>query len=255
MKVELQALEGNETWELIDLLAGKKPIGYRWIYKIKCKPDDTIAKYKARLVVKGYNQVVGVDYFDSFSHVNKTVTVMFILALAAAKKWHLHQLDVNNAFWHGFLEEEVYMDNPEGYEKAQKGQVCKLKRSLHGLKQVSRQSNLKFTSKLLEYDFIQSYNDNCMFVLQNDACFMVLIVNVDDILVVGDSEESIVAVKYYLLDQFTIKDLGIAKYFLGIEIARSKARLFVSQRKYIPDIVQDLKMNDAKQVATPLQVD
>ncbi|GAA0142332.1 transmembrane signal receptor [Lithospermum erythrorhizon] len=138
MKAELSGLEQIHTWELIQLPSEKKPIDCRWIYKVKCKSDGTVDKFKARLVAKNYNQVEGVDFFESFSHVAKTVTVRLLLVLDVANYWHLHQLDVNNAFLHGFLDEEVYMQVPEGYVKAEPGQVCKLTRSLYGLKKASR---------------------------------------------------------------------------------------------------------------------
>ncbi|GAA0161234.1 transmembrane signal receptor [Lithospermum erythrorhizon] len=138
MENELQALEINETWEVVDFPKSQKPISCKWVYKIKRKPDRSIDKYKNGLVAKGYNQIEGVDYFDSFSPVTKSVTVRVMLALAAATSWVLHQMDINNVFLHDFLDEEIYMCLSEGYKHAKKGNVCKLKRSLYGLKQASR---------------------------------------------------------------------------------------------------------------------
>ncbi|GAA0151735.1 transmembrane signal receptor [Lithospermum erythrorhizon] len=112
---EIQALELNNTWEIVDLPPGHKPIAYKWVYKIKSKPDGSIDKYKARLVVKGYNQIEDLDYFDSFSLVAKLVTVRLVLAIATSKGWLLHQMNINNAFFHDFLNEEIYMSLPEGY--------------------------------------------------------------------------------------------------------------------------------------------
>ncbi|KAL0309998.1 UNVERIFIED_CONTAM: Retrovirus-related Pol polyprotein from transposon RE1 [Sesamum radiatum] len=148
MQYELDALERNQTWDLCDLPANKKAIGSRWVYKVKLLPDGSVDRYKARLVAKGYSQIEGVDYFDSFSPVAKTVTVRVFLAIASSYSWPISQLDVNNAFLHGHLEEEVYMLPPEGYLRARPGQVCRLKRSLYGLKQASRQWNIELTSKL-----------------------------------------------------------------------------------------------------------
>ncbi|GAA0164926.1 transmembrane signal receptor [Lithospermum erythrorhizon] len=159
MNNELEALENNETWEVVDLPEGHKPIGCRWAYKIKCKQDGSIDKYKARLLAKGYNQIEDVNYFDSFTPVVKVVIVRILLAIVAAQQWNLHQMDINNAFLHGYLDEDIYMVPPEGYQKASLRKVCKLKRSLYGLKQASRQCNLEFTSRLLQYGFRQSYHE------------------------------------------------------------------------------------------------
>nr|KYP40999.1 Retrovirus-related Pol polyprotein from transposon TNT 1-94 [Cajanus cajan] len=123
MDKEIIALEQNQSWILTDLPQGKHPIGCKWIYKIKHKADGSIERYKARLVAKGYNQQEGVDFFDTFSPVVKHTTIRLILAIAAVKQWHLHQLDVNNAFLHGDLKEEVYMTIPKGF-KSTKSSMC-----------------------------------------------------------------------------------------------------------------------------------
>ncbi|KAL0399261.1 UNVERIFIED_CONTAM: Retrovirus-related Pol polyprotein from transposon RE1 [Sesamum radiatum] len=229
MDQELQALETNGTWELTSLPLHKKPIGSRWVFKLKYNPDGSIERYKARLVAKGYNQI----------------------EVATSRSWPLLQLDVNNAFLHGHLDEEVYMDPPEGYAKAQPGQVCRLRRSLYGLKQASRQWNLELTSKLLDFGFVQSPHDNCLFLKGSGADFIALLVYVDDIILTGASECQLTAVKDYLDRLFTIKDLGPAKYFLGLELTRSTHGLHVSQRKYLQDILLDASMTEAKPASTP----
>ncbi|KAL2228577.1 UNVERIFIED_CONTAM: Retrovirus-related Pol polyprotein from transposon RE2 [Sesamum indicum] len=163
----------------------------------------------------------------------------------------VHQLDINNAFLHGRLDEEVYMTPPEGYA-VQPGMVCKLHKSLYGLKQASRQWNHEFTQKLSAFEFLQSAHDNCLFIKLTSGGFLALLVYVDDILIMGPAEGLIIEVKAYLDDLFTIKDLGYAKYFLGLEIARSSDGMSVTQRKYISDIITDTGMTDAHPVLTPL---
>ncbi|GKV36736.1 hypothetical protein SLEP1_g44835 [Rubroshorea leprosula] len=139
MQVELTALEDTNTWSLVTLPPDKRPIGCKWVFKIKSKSDGSIERYKARLVAKGFNQVEGVDYHDTFASVAKLVTVHVLLAIVAVKQWSLHQLDVQNAFLHGDLYEEVYMTLPLGHpRKGEKDLVCKLHKSLYGLKQASR---------------------------------------------------------------------------------------------------------------------
>ena len=127
MNKELIALKDNHTWDLTNLLAGKKAIGSKWVYKVKFKPDGNVDQFKGRLVAKGYNQIEEIDYFDNFSPVAKLVTIKLFLAITVEKSQPIHQLDINNAFLHGYLDEEVYMQPPEGYTKAILGQIGKLK--------------------------------------------------------------------------------------------------------------------------------
>ncbi|KAL0457744.1 UNVERIFIED_CONTAM: Retrovirus-related Pol polyprotein from transposon RE1 [Sesamum latifolium] len=137
MQKEIDALEMNNTWEISTLLPGKNTVGCSWIYKTKLKPDGSIERYKARLVAKGFSQVEGMDYNDCFAPVAKSITIRLFLAVAAARNWPLHYLDVNKAFLYGTLDEVIYMEPPEGYQ-IPPGMVCKLKKSLYGLKQASR---------------------------------------------------------------------------------------------------------------------
>ncbi|KAL0323615.1 UNVERIFIED_CONTAM: Retrovirus-related Pol polyprotein from transposon RE1 [Sesamum angustifolium] len=213
MGAELSALEANMTWEVTHLPSDRMPIGCRWVFKLKLNAGSSIDRYKARLVGKGYNQIERINYNERFSHVAKSVTEVVCYA---ARNWHIHQIDINNAFLHCYLDEEMYMSHPDGYS-VPIGHVCRLKRSLYGLKQAS-----------------------------------LLLLYVDDILVAGSSATMIDEVKLYLDRLFTIKDLGVAKYFLGLEVARSPQYIVVTQTKYIKDIVANTGMTDARTTTTPL---
>ena len=138
MTTKIKALEHNHTWDLVLLPYNKSVIGCKWVYKIKFQADGQVERYKARLVAKGYTQQEGIDFFDTYSPVAKMTTVRVFLTIAAVNNWHLHQLDVDNAFLHGDLHEEVYMQLPPGYSTPHDPRVCKLKKSLYGLKQASR---------------------------------------------------------------------------------------------------------------------
>lgn len=252
MKDELDALERNQTWELTSLPKGKKAISSKWVYKLKLKSDGTVDRYKARLVTKGFNQVQGLDYHEIFSPVAKCVTVRLMFSVVAARGWPLHQVDINNTFLQCFLDEKVYMTPPEGYHNAKEGQACCLKRSLYGLKQASRQWNAEITKHLISFGFTQSHADNCLFTYNSSKGTLILIVYVDDLLISGTSESLVQELKHSLHAAFTIKDLGFAKYFLGLEVARSSAGIFVNQRKYISDLIADTGLLDAKVTNVPL---
>lgn len=148
MKQEISALKDNGTWTVMQLPPSKKAIGCRWVFKIKYKADGQVDRFKARLVAKGYSQTEGIGYHETFSPVVKMVTVRFIITIVAAENWIIYQMDVFNAFLHGDLIEEVYMELPKGFTRQGEHQVCRLIRSLYGLKQASRQWNAKLIDAL-----------------------------------------------------------------------------------------------------------
>ncbi|KAJ0534271.1 putative RNA-directed DNA polymerase [Helianthus annuus] len=149
MKKEIQALEQNKTWTLEELPEGKRAIDSKWVYKLKYKPNGEIERYKAHLVAKGYTQLEGIDFHETFAPVAKLVTVRTLLAVAVKKSWFIHQLDVNNAFLHGDLQEEVYMKIPQGFYKKGETRVCRLRKSLYGLRQASRNCLWRFLFTLM----------------------------------------------------------------------------------------------------------
>uniref|UniRef100_M1C2H1 Reverse transcriptase Ty1/copia-type domain-containing protein n=1 Tax=Solanum tuberosum TaxID=4113 RepID=M1C2H1_SOLTU len=185
MTQEFEALHTNHTWDLVHLPAGKKEIGCRWIYKIEHKADGSIERFKARLVVKRYTQQAGVDYTETFSPVVIMTTVRTLISVAVKRGWKLYQLDVNNAFLHGYLNEEVYMDAPQGLDTNSSHLVCKLRKYLYGLKQASRQWYDKLTQALESRGFAHSVEDYSLFYKKSDGSSIFLAVYVDDIVVTG----------------------------------------------------------------------
>ncbi|KAJ0805739.1 putative RNA-directed DNA polymerase [Helianthus annuus] len=254
MNLEMEALMRNNTWELVDLPSGRKPIGCKWIYKIKYKSNGEIERYKARLVAKGYNQREGLDFGETFSPVVMMVTVRCILSLVVQNSWLLYQLDVNNAFLYGSISEDVYMSLPEGYYSKNESKVCKLVKSLYGLNQAPRKWNEKFTDVLLGIGFVQSSCDHSLYVLSKSSVFVVLLVYVDDIIVTGNNDSEISKVKGLLSNSFQIKDLGILKYFLGLEVVYDKIGLCLNQRKYCLELFAEFGYLGCKPVNTPIEL-
>lgn len=184
MKEEIHALETNDTWSLVDLPTDKTVVDCRWVFKVKLKSDGTLERYKARLVAKGFAQIEGLDFHDTFAPVVKMTTVRCLMSIVAAKGWFLFQLDVNNAFLHGILKEEVYMKLlPGSYnEERSLGKVCKLKKSIYGLKQASSQWFSRLFEALLQFLSVQSSSDHSMFTIHQGSTWIVLIVYVDDVI-------------------------------------------------------------------------
>jgi hypothetical protein len=232
---------------------GKKTVGCKWVFTVKYNSDGSIERYKARLVAKGFTQTYGIDYSETFAPVAKLNTVRILLSLAANMDWPLHQLDVKNAFLNGDLEEEVYMDIPPGFEDRFGSNVCKLNKSLYGLKQSPRAWFEKFTQSMKKQGYIQGQADHTLFTkFSQDGKIAVLIVYVDDIVLTGNDYDEMGRVKEKLAIDFEIKDLGSMRYFLGMEVARSKDGIVVSQQKYILDLLKETGMSGCRPADTPM---
>ena len=252
MKEELSALHSQGTWSLVPLPPHKNLVGCKWVYKIKRNADGTISRYKARLVAKGFNQEEGIDYGETFSPVVKPTTVRLVLALAAHFGWSLKQLDVKNAFLHGILQEEVYMSQPPGFLDSQNStHVCKLHKSLYGLKQAPRAWNERFTQFLPSLGFLTTYSDSSLFVKPVGQSVVILLLYVDDIIITGSATDAITEVIGALHSEFDIKDLGNLHYFLGIQITQQPNGLYLSQSKYISDLLAKTDMLHSKSCPTP----
>ncbi|GKC35294.1 putative RNA-directed DNA polymerase [Tanacetum coccineum] len=253
MNNEMEALNSNKTCIITNLPPNTKAIGCKWVYKIKYKSNGEIERYKARLVAKGYSQREGIDYAETFSPVVKMVTVRCLIALAVKNKLDMYQLDVNNAFLYGELKEDVYMTPPLGYFSKSEMKVCKLVKSLYGLKQAPRKWNEKLVLTLSEHGFIKCQSDHSLFIKNTNDIFVALLVYVDDIVITGNDPVEISKVKEFLSSKFQIKDLGKLKYFLGIEILEESNSVFISQRKYCLELLQEFGMLACKPISTPME--
>ena len=237
---------------MVELHKGKKIVGYKWIFTIKYKADEIIGRYKSRLVDKGFIQTQGIDYQETFAPEAKMNTICILLSLAANLNQPLQQFDVKNAFLYGELEQEVYMDTPLRFgDKAQENKVYKLKKSLYGLKQSPRAWFARFTKSMIKINYHQNQGDHTLFIKQNSSCKLIpLIVYANNIIIIRNDEGEIQSLKTYLSNEFEMKDLRSLKYFLRIEVARSKGGIFISQQKYILDLLRETRMFGCKLVET-----
>uniref|UniRef100_A0A2N9FUB4 Integrase catalytic domain-containing protein n=1 Tax=Fagus sylvatica TaxID=28930 RepID=A0A2N9FUB4_FAGSY len=252
MEEEMHALDLNHTWDLVHKPAGTSIVGCRWVFTVKQNPNGSVDRLKARLVAKGFTQTYGLDYTETFSPVAKLNSIRIIISLAANLDWPLHQLDVKNAFLHGDLNETVYMAQPPGFES--KGEyVCHLKKSIYGLKQSPRAWFDKFSKAVVSHGMTRSQADHSVFFKKTKTGIVILVVYVDDIVITGSDKEGIQILINHLSSSFLTKYLGKLRYFLGIEVARSKAGISLSQRKYTLDILQDTGYLGSKPVATPME--
>jgi len=215
----MEALLKNNTWTLVPLLEGKRIVGCRWVFAVKHKVDGSVDRYQARLVAKGYTQTYGVDYQETFSPLAKLNIVRVLLSLAANLDWPLHQLDVKNAFLHGELKEEVYMEVPPGYTTPFKTEmVCKLQRALYGLKQSPRAWFGRFNLAMKKYGFQQSNSNHTLFLKHKLGKVTALIVYIDDIIITGDDVEEMSQLQKQLATEFEMKNLGGLKYFWELKL-------------------------------------
>ena len=250
---EMKALESNGTWDVVQQPKGTKVVGCKWVFTIKYKADGSIGRYKARLVAKGYTQTYGIDYQETFSPVAKINTIQMLLSLVANLDWSLQQFDVKNAFLNGDLEEEVYMDLPPGFDsKSKNGKICKLKKSLYGLKQSPRAWCDRFSNVIQRHGFRQAQTDHTLFLKLQGGKKTILIVYLDDRILSGDDIVEIEEIKGKLAKEFEMKVLGTLRYFLGMEIVRNKTGISVSQWKYVLDLLKETGMMSCKPANTPV---
>lgn len=221
MLQEYEALMKNNTWNLVPLPPNRKPIGCKWDFRVKENADGSINKYKARLVAKGFNQVPGFDFSETFSPVVKLVTIRLIISLALTNQWQLAQLDVNNAFLNGLLHETVYVPQLPGFQDTNSSLVCKLNRALYGLKQAPRQWFERLQSTRIQFGFAASKCDPSLFIYKTKSHTVYLLVYVDDIIITGSSIPLIQHLTSQLNSKFSLKQLGLLDYFLGIEVKTS----------------------------------
>ncbi|KAI9153855.1 hypothetical protein LWI28_017540 [Acer negundo] len=249
MQSEIESMFDNKVWSLVDLPKGIKPIGCKWVYKRKRGMDGKVETFKARLVAKGYTQKEGIDYEETFSPVAMLKSIRILLSIAASLDLEIWQMVVKTAFLNGSLDESIYMMQPEGFiEKGQVDKVCKLQKSIYGLKQASRSWNIRFDQAVKGFGFIQNPDEPCVYKRIKGDKLVFLILYVDDILLIGNDVGVLTSVREWLAKQFDMKDLGEASFILGIQVIRDRKNrtIALSQASYIDKILSRFSMQDFK---------
>ena len=252
IKNELDSIVSNQTWELTDLPKGCKPISCKWIFKKKMRPDGTIERFKARLVVRGFTQKKDIDYFDTYSPVTKISTIRTLIAIAAIHGLVVHQMDVKTAFLNGELREEIYMAQPEGFViEGQESKVCKLRKSLYGLKQAPKQWYEKFNNTLITNGYVVNNSDSCVYSKMIESDCVIICLYVDDMLIFGSNLNVVIKTKEFLSSQFEMKDLGEANVILGVKVMRTSNGISLSQAHYVEKVLKKFNCFDVTPARTP----
>ena len=251
---EYTALVNRDTWVLVLRPKGRNVITTKWVFTIKTKPDGTFDRYKARLVARGFRQRLGLDYGETYAPVGRYATARVLLAVGCSMDWEIHVMDVSNAFLYGDIEEDIYVEQPEGYNDGT-GRVCKMRRALYGLKQSPRQWNKRLHEQLLGLGFHSSAFDPALYLRYSPRGGVTfLLVYVDDILMVCSDPSLLSELKQQLLSTWDMKDLGEIAYYLGLNVHRDRRprKLWVSQPKYITGLINRYDFDEQAHPPTPL---
>ena len=252
MDNEFESLQTNDTFAVTDLPTNKSIVGGKWVYNLKGDPNNPT--FKARYVAKGYSQVKDIDYNETFSPTARIETVRTLVQIACQNDLLLNQMDVKTAFLHAPIKEEIYVNQPPGYESSVPNQVWRLHKSLYGLKQSGRNWNTTFYLHLKDNGFVQSKSDPCLFMKSHQSEIVYLLVWVDDIIIAASSQEILNHTKSHLSAEFRMTDLGLLEHFLGIHFKRTANEIMLSQEEYINKILNKFGMAECKPRGTPCEV-
>ena len=244
----------NGTWTVVKLPEGQKAIGSKWVYKKKYNADGTLERYKARVVAKGFNQRPGQDYFETFASTMRQATVRIVLALAAIEDMELRSVDISYAFTNSDIDAEIYMEQPDGFKQGGKEFVCRLNKSLYGLKQSSRLWGETLEKVLIKLGFKKTYSDASLYIYDRDNIKIIMPVFVDDITLASKSQKALDNFVIELGKHFKLRDLGPTIFLLGVEITRKREerKLYLSQCQYVINKLKEFEMADCKPVGTPM---
>jgi Reverse transcriptase (RNA-dependent DNA polymerase) len=250
---ELGSLQQMGVYDVVERPPDRKIIPTKWVFKTKRGPNGDIIRYKGRVVAKGYAQVPGLDYDETFAPVVKFTTIRTLLALAAHHDLEIHQLDIKTAFLHGELKEEIYAQCPQGFEH-RPNEVWRLRKSIYGLKQASREWYAKVLALFLKLEFVRLNSDYAVFYKRANGRLIIIAVYVDDMLMFVNSLHHIKELKKQLASHFELTDLGEVRWILNMEIFRDRKRrtISLSQQQYVETILERHGMSECRPVSTPV---
>ena len=253
MNEELDQIEKNSTWELVPRPSDKNIIGSKWVFKNKLNEQGKIVRNKARLVCKGYAQVEGKDFDETFAPVARMEAIRMFLAYACHKRFKVYQMDVKSAFLNGNLEEEVYMEQPEGFSLTDKPDyVFKLEKALYGLKQAPRAWYARLDKYLQDKGFKKGSVDSNLYIKHEGDDLLIVLVYVDDIIFGCTNNSSVKWFANSMQSVFEMSMIGELSYFLGLQISQKPEGLFLSQEKYLKEMLKKFQMEDSNPVSTPI---
>ncbi|GJT94692.1 zinc finger, CCHC-type containing protein [Tanacetum coccineum] len=249
---EIDSIMGNNTWVLADLPPGSNPFGCKWIFKIKLKVDGTVEKFKARLVIQGFRQKSKIDYFDTYAPVAHISIIRLLFAMALIHNMIIHQMDVKTTFLNGELEEEVYMNQPQGFiMPGNENKVCKLIKSLYGLKQAPKQWHQKFYEVVLSNGYLLNQADKYAYSKFDESGKGVIIcLYVDDMLIFCTNQIQADLTKDFLSSRFSMKDMEEVDVILGIRIKHESNGITISQSHYIEKVLKKFNYFECTLVST-----
>ena len=255
MDDEMESLQDNNTFDVVSLPKGKKIVGGRWVYAIKEGPDEE-ELFKARYVAKGFTQVHGTDYFETFSPTAKMSSIRILMQVAAEFNLIVHQMDVKTAYLNAPIDVEIYVKQPEGYEIKNGAEVfvLKLNKSLYGLKQSGRNWNSLLHKFFVSNDFVQSSVDPCVYFDRSASGLVIILVWVDDLVLAASSHKLLSKIKNLLKSTFKMKDLGPISCFLGMKFVQHADCIEVDQSRYLKKILARFGMEDCRPRSTPCEV-
>ena len=254
MDKEYNSLMKNNVWEIVPLPKGRKVMKSGWVYAIKFDANGKMERFKARFICKGYSQIYGVDYVEVFAPVVTFTSARFVLVWAAAHGYVIEQMDVDTAFLYGVMDTECYIAQPEGYETKGSKHVCKLLKSLYGTKQGARQWYEYLHEYLISCGFNRSPDDHCVYHKKEGNKITIILIYVDDIIIIGNNQETINEVKNTFKSKFSMKEMGPLRYFVGMEINynRELRTLEIHQQGYIDKILKENGMLECSSTRLPL---